>query len=261
MPVNGVYSPPEVYALILKVWQQRTGKTNPSVGVLKATYIVLRESGGNPTKRRPASQNPDGGNDRGLWQFNDKWFPDVSDLVAYDPILSTHKAFEVSKQFTDFKPWETDRDPEWGFSGSEHQQDALRKALDAFFGDDGQATITTSVNPARNVTLIDIVPLYKSGESSGLWGPIGTVVDAAGNIVDTAGGVVGNVGTVITEGPGAFADAVTPDWMGTLGNLLKNLVDPGWWKRIGIGAVALLIIIVALVLYFRNSVKETITDD
>lgn len=77
-------------------------------GVVTAVAIVGRETGGTFDTRafRPASRNPAGGNDRGGWQFNDKYHPDVSDADAYDFKRATAHAARKSAGFTDFGVWD-----------------------------------------------------------------------------------------------------------------------------------------------------------
>lgn len=103
MPQGTKYSPDEVYGIIKQVANQRG--VNDVAKIATATAIVLRESGGDAKAYRPASQNPNGGNDRGWWQWNDKWHPDVSDVVAFDPVKSTEVAFTKSEGFTNWRPW------------------------------------------------------------------------------------------------------------------------------------------------------------
>lgn len=70
-----------------------------------AVAIVMRESGGNTAAYRPASRNPLGGEDRGLWQINSKAHPNVADSTAYNAGAATGWAFRASSGFTDWGPW------------------------------------------------------------------------------------------------------------------------------------------------------------
>lgn len=45
--------------------------------------------------------------DRGLWQINDYWHPEVSDDCAYRPLCNARNAYRISNGFTDFTPWST----------------------------------------------------------------------------------------------------------------------------------------------------------
>src|SRR5690348_16070470 len=50
-------------------------------GLVMSVAIALAESGCDPSAR---GVNTDGTVDRGLWQINNYWHPDVSDQCAYD---------------------------------------------------------------------------------------------------------------------------------------------------------------------------------
>ena len=72
--------------------------------IQRAASIMLAESGGDTNALRPARLNPRGGDDRGLWQINNKAWPNVTDLTAYDPQASTMWAYSVSAGFTKWAP-------------------------------------------------------------------------------------------------------------------------------------------------------------
>jgi hypothetical protein len=57
----------------------------------------------------PAAQgvNPGHSIDRGLWQINDYYHPDVSDTCAYDPLCNARAAYRISDSGTDWTPWST----------------------------------------------------------------------------------------------------------------------------------------------------------
>lgn len=69
-----------------------------------AIAIILGESGGNPGARNTEKNTPPSV-DRGLWQFNSRWHPEVTDACAFEPVCATRAAFVVSKGGTDFTPW------------------------------------------------------------------------------------------------------------------------------------------------------------
>jgi hypothetical protein len=45
--------------------------------------------------------------DRGLWQINDYWHPEVSDSCAYNAACNAKEAYRISDQGTDWTPWST----------------------------------------------------------------------------------------------------------------------------------------------------------
>ena len=203
----------QVFALLKK--EAEKNGNNKVGGVIKGTAIVMRESGGNVKAFRPASKNPAGGNDRGIWQWNDKWNPEISDADAYDPVKATEWAYKKSGGFTHFKPWD-------GAKITKAQFDA-------------------AVEAARRYG-IDI----KDGWS------VGAVIDVGTNVLDDLP-IVGPAIDVVT----GAADSIL-GWTEALGKLLSNLIDPSWWKRIGVGALGLVIVIAALVLVFRTSVVDAV---
>ena len=72
-----------------------------------AVRIVLGESGGNPQAinvNRGAKGKYKDSVDRGLWQFNNVAFPDLSEEAAFDVQLSTERAYKVWKK-VGWKPW------------------------------------------------------------------------------------------------------------------------------------------------------------
>ncbi len=73
-------------------------------GLLEGLAITRHESQGwNP---RAVNVNAGGqSTDRGLWQFNDKYHPEVSIRDAFDPYKASIHAFRVSKGGTDYRHW------------------------------------------------------------------------------------------------------------------------------------------------------------
>lgn len=69
-----------------------------------ALAIALAESRGDP---KATGKNKDGSLDRGFWQINNKWHPDVTDDMAYDPMQNAQAAFRISGGGTNWKPWTT----------------------------------------------------------------------------------------------------------------------------------------------------------
>ena len=66
-----------------------------------AVAVALAESGGNT-----AALHADiGSYDRGLWQINSKYHPEVSDSCAFSATCSTTAAKTISNNWTDFSPW------------------------------------------------------------------------------------------------------------------------------------------------------------
>ena len=45
--------------------------------------------------------------DRGLWQINDYWHPDVSDACAFDRYCNAQAMYRISSNGTNWHPWST----------------------------------------------------------------------------------------------------------------------------------------------------------
>lgn len=74
--------------------------------IVVAVAVALAESGGNP---RAVGVNADRwrSRDRGLWQINDHWHPEVSDAVAFSPKGNAGAAYRISGSGTNWSPWST----------------------------------------------------------------------------------------------------------------------------------------------------------
>lgn len=105
-----------------------------------ATSIILRESGGNDKIVNTKGNTPAGSRDRGWWQFNDHWHPDVTDAQAFDPVVSTEIAWRKSDGFTNWDAWDgveikvkgeaVDAAKESGDAGSVGIDDVVREGID-----------------------------------------------------------------------------------------------------------------------------------
>jgi hypothetical protein len=71
--------------------------------LIKAVAVALAESGG---YTEATNTNSDGSIDRGLWQLNNKYQPQVSDACAFDPACATREAYKIyrDRSYT-FNPW------------------------------------------------------------------------------------------------------------------------------------------------------------
>lgn len=66
--------------------------------IKEAKAVMQGESGGDSNAYRPESKNPGGGNDRGLFQINDKWHPATKEQNMMDPETNIAYAAKVYKQ-------------------------------------------------------------------------------------------------------------------------------------------------------------------
>lgn len=78
-------------------------------GLQLAVAIALAESGG-VTDAKGYNRNASGqilSIDRGLWQINNVFHPEVSDSCAYDATCNARAAYTISKKGSTFTPWST----------------------------------------------------------------------------------------------------------------------------------------------------------
>ena len=74
--------------------------------VATAVAIALAESGGKTDARNTAGNHPPS-TDRGLWQINSYYHPEVTDTQAYLPAANAAAAYRISGEGADFTPWVT----------------------------------------------------------------------------------------------------------------------------------------------------------
>lgn len=223
MSQESVLTPVQIFNLLMA--EQKKHSDGNLWGVVKGTAIVYRESRGNPKARRDASQNSAGGNDRGLWQWNDKWNPEISDTDAYDPVKATEWAYKKSNGFTDFGPWK----------GASITPDTLRIAV--------KAAVDAGYSAAGLFKITEPIPVSASDPVKG------------GTIGDTPW--YEDVGVAVADGVASVKDKLF-GWAEALGTLLSALIDPSWWKRIGVGVLGVAVVIGALVLMFGQSVNDAV---
>jgi hypothetical protein len=88
---------------VASLWKQNGGSSSSCP---TAVAVAWAESRGNPgaTGRNPGSY------DRGLWQINSKWHPDVSDSCAYNAACNAKNAVRISSGGSRWSPWATYND-------------------------------------------------------------------------------------------------------------------------------------------------------
>lgn len=75
-------------------------------GLVRAVAVALAESGGD-TAAVNVNADRTRSRDRGLWQINDRWHPEVSDAQAFNPATAAAAAYRISKAGADWSPWAT----------------------------------------------------------------------------------------------------------------------------------------------------------
>jgi hypothetical protein len=79
-------------------------------GLRLAVAVGLAESGGNPIARRPNPPTPGcpaGSTDRGAWQLNNCYHPEVSDSCADDLVCAANETYRISAGGSDWSAWTT----------------------------------------------------------------------------------------------------------------------------------------------------------
>lgn len=231
-----VHAPADVYAIIKdRTWSRMTGADIDRYRKLGiATAIVLKESGGDDQRINPNDNGQ--GRSRGWWQFLERYWnadstPAVPDSVALSPTLSTDAAFVVSRQFTNWQPWHSGgHDLAAEFAETDH----ARKSWT-----DGHAAMMADAAKSLPPALLTVL-----GQTSGQVAP--RVEDSLG---DMLGG--GKIGTAVDAVVSPFAGLV-----GGLGRILAALTSATWWRRIGIGAAGVALIIGAVALANRNTIAK-----
>ena len=74
-------------------------------GLVTAVAVALAESGGQSAATNTVGNSH--GTDRGLWQINSYYHPEVSDAQAFAPQQCANAAFRISDGGRNWRPWST----------------------------------------------------------------------------------------------------------------------------------------------------------
>lgn len=232
-----VYTPRQVYETINAEYRKHNGKDIPYQQGIVYTGIVLKESGGDS---QALNANDSGSPSRGWWQIREVNHPTVTAAMAFDPLQATAYAYKISNGFdlNGVDPWiGPGRDSigdEFGTNANRFQ--AFYKAIGAAAQVGAFDASTDNVNRlyASLGIPLQVQENSDSGfDDSGDFGPF----NVPGKIVD---GVEAGVGAIT----GGF-DAV--------GDLVSTIMNPTFWKRVGIGALGLLVVLVAVAIYLAGN--------
>lgn len=217
MPPDVAFSISEVAWVLtehMKPFFASAGQPNGWADPAVAVALVMAESGGRSGARRDEKDNPLGGVDRGWWQLNSKALPNVTDAKAYRPTEASEIVWDLSQGGTDFSCW--------GYR----------------------------FNPPR--TTFEACPNFRKGtQRTDL--NLAAARAAIANPTPCADKLIAASTTsddTVTPNPG-LPDA--PGWLTSLGRLLANLIDPSWWRRLGTGALGLLLVVLAVVVLFATA--------
>lgn len=190
------------------------GWTGDDIAV--AVAIVLAESGGVTNAFRPESANPGGGNDRGLWQINDKahpWTKGKDDLAVYHPFMATRFARDIYDRSGGWGAW--NYGPK-AYSGKSRTLDLAP----------GRAAAAAPVDPTPRLAAAGL-----DGKPEGI-GAVDIATRAGGAVLDAVGNVI--------------------PWANGLATLLAAITSGAWWRRIGVGALGAGLVVVAIAVANRG---------
>lgn len=216
----------ELYGIIAAYFGKASGVNSPAT---VAFAIVRAESDGVVNAYRPASQNTLGGDDRGIWQWNSKAHPDIKEAQAFDPNVAT--MFAATKSA---------RGQNWG---------AWNYGPNAYSGTSRRLDLDTAW---RTIAPIKDRPPSLSEVGAKLDAERAKQPDVGGAQMSTDTGPAAGVFDAVLE---PVKDAVSglADWAAPLAGLLRVLADPTWWRRIGIGALGVVLVIAMIVIYNREA--------
>ncbi|WP_327003018.1 transglycosylase SLT domain-containing protein [Dactylosporangium sp. NBC_01737] len=135
--------------------------------LVTAVAIAMAESSCNPSAvgSNPAGTGcPNGSLDRGLWQINNCWHPEVNDTCAYNAQCNANAAYTISYSGTYWQPWSTYNNGAYAGYLS-----AAQAAVDRLGG--GTPTVTGTILASPSLTI-------RSGPGTG-YGPVGSAAYGA----------------------------------------------------------------------------------
>lgn len=159
----------------------RAGFRNSAL--IAAVAVALAESGGD-TQAVNVNNDATRSRDRGLFQINSRWHPEVTDAQAFDPAANAAAAYRISAGGTSWSQWST-----WKNGAATAQMVRARVAI-ARAGQAG--TLTSSASPADYTLPGPDIPL--PGPDIGPANPFG--LDPFG-FSDDGGGVLGDAGDLV----------------------------------------------------------------
>ncbi len=120
---------------------------SPGGGLTMAIAISMTEDpSGDPTRDSPPNADQWHSIDRGLWQINNHWHPEVTDAEAHDPLASAQAAYRISSGGRDWTPWST-------FNSGAYRNHlvAAQAAATAITNAGGTSVGTSAATPNENV--------------------------------------------------------------------------------------------------------------
>ena len=199
--------------------------------IATAVAVALAESGGDPAAR---NVNSDGSVDRGLWQINSHWHPEVTDGCAFDAACNAHAAYVISNGWTDFSPWVTYTNGAYQRFLAQTQTLSLQPPARSLAGQEHVGEIVSTpwasgsweVNQGWGVTALDIEP---EGHGYAHWHAGVDVAMECGTVLVMPQGLSGVARSF--DNPSGYGTALIVLVQGgpgiVLGHLRQRLVDDG----------------------------------
>lgn len=142
--------------------------------IVVAVSIAMAESSCDP---KAVFHDPDGSEDRGLWQINNRAWPSVSDKCAFDAQCNADAAWKISAKGTTWTPWSTFNNGAWERFVSTAKA-AVTGGFTVELRDQKAGTcLAAEVDQAHNGGTV-FQQACKSGEGREQW----TVVDTLGQL-------------------------------------------------------------------------------
>lgn len=214
----------------IAAYARAAGFTGP--GLAKAVAVALAESGGNP---QAVNTNSDRyrSRDRGLWQINAHWHPEVSDAAAFDPAQAAQAAYRISAGGRDWGQWAT-----WKNGAAAAQMGRAQLA----------AAGASKIAPGTQNAALNI-----PGPSL----PLDVLPDSLGEALVPATGLAG----ALSEATGSNPLALANMWVTMNLKTAAWLADPQNWTRILLVAGGSAAVIAGLYMLGRSGAAgQTVAD-
>lgn len=117
--------------------------------LVTAVAVAMAESSCNPSAvgtNGPTAGCPNGSRDRGLWQINHCYHPDVSDTCAFDAQCNANAAYRISSGGSNWQPWST-----YNNGAYRNYLSAAQAAVNRLGGGTPGVTGTILANPSLNI--------------------------------------------------------------------------------------------------------------
>lgn len=129
-----------------QIGQYAAGAGFTGKGLTRAIAVALAESGGDPRVISAPNRDRWHSRDRGLWQINDHWHPEVSTAAALDPAKAAAAAYRISSGGRDWSQWST-----WNNGAAQAQLGRAQMGAN-------QAAATGATTTAQNVDYLPNLP-------------------------------------------------------------------------------------------------------